>query len=276
VKPVSNDPNEIRRLNREAEARTNAANDVFETHQAAAANSSGLGSLVKADGEAFIPKPRSRAEENHSDVLKRILFIFAKLNPGIRYVQGMNEILAPLYYVFAHDDTAQAQAAPSSEPERKWTDDAEADSFFCFTIVMSEIRDRFIKSLDHSETGINAVIDSVQRLLAALDARVYEHLQALQIDARFYSFRWLTLLLSQEFELPDVLRLWDSLFADPQRFLFLNEFCCAMIVFIRERLLAGDFSDALKMLQHYPSDTDMQAVIHLAHQLRAKRIAAGL
>lgn len=35
--------------------------------------------------------------------LKRILTIFAKLNPGIRYVQGMNEVLAPLYYVFKND-----------------------------------------------------------------------------------------------------------------------------------------------------------------------------
>jgi len=28
------------------------------------------------------------------------LFIHAKLNPGIKYVQGMNEILAILYFVF--------------------------------------------------------------------------------------------------------------------------------------------------------------------------------
>lgn len=38
--------------------------------------------------------------ETHADVLSRILFIYAKLNPGIRYVQGMNEILAILYFVF--------------------------------------------------------------------------------------------------------------------------------------------------------------------------------
>lgn len=38
------------------------------------------------------------------EALKRVLFIFAKLNPGIRYVQGMNEVLAPLYYVFKTDN----------------------------------------------------------------------------------------------------------------------------------------------------------------------------
>lgn len=37
------------------------------------------------------------------DALRRILIIFAKLNSGIRYVQGMNEVLAPLFYVFRTD-----------------------------------------------------------------------------------------------------------------------------------------------------------------------------
>lgn len=37
------------------------------------------------------------------DALKNVLTIFAKLNPGIRYVQGMNEILAPIFYIFKND-----------------------------------------------------------------------------------------------------------------------------------------------------------------------------
>lgn len=36
----------------------------------------------------------------HSDVLARILFVYAKLNAGLKYVQGMNEVLAVLYYSF--------------------------------------------------------------------------------------------------------------------------------------------------------------------------------
>lgn len=41
--------------------------------------------------------------EAHWEVVERILFIYAKLNPGIAYVQGMNEIVGPLYYTFATD-----------------------------------------------------------------------------------------------------------------------------------------------------------------------------
>ena len=36
-------------------------------------------------------------------IFENVLLIFAKLNAGIRYVQGMNEILAPLFFVFRSD-----------------------------------------------------------------------------------------------------------------------------------------------------------------------------
>ena len=42
-------------------------------------------------------------KEAHWEVVERILFIYAKLNPGTGYVQGMNELVGPLYYTLASD-----------------------------------------------------------------------------------------------------------------------------------------------------------------------------
>ena len=42
-------------------------------------------------------------QEAHWEVVERILFLYAKLNPGQSYVQGMNEIVGPIYYTFASD-----------------------------------------------------------------------------------------------------------------------------------------------------------------------------
>lgn len=42
-------------------------------------------------------------QEAHWEIVQRILFLYAKLNPGQGYVQGMNEIVGPIYYVFASD-----------------------------------------------------------------------------------------------------------------------------------------------------------------------------
>ena len=38
-------------------------------------------------------------------------------------------------------------------------ENAEPDAFWCFTNLMSEIRDNFIKTLDHSECGIGEKLD---------------------------------------------------------------------------------------------------------------------
>jgi len=48
-------------------------------------------------------KPLEEGSEAHWEVVERILFVYCKLNPGQGYVQGMNEIIGPIYYCFATD-----------------------------------------------------------------------------------------------------------------------------------------------------------------------------
>jgi hypothetical protein len=76
---------------------------------------------------------RNNQGEHHFDVLSRILFVYGKLNPALRYVQGMNEILAPIYYVFCNDCNPYL------------LQHTESDAFFCFTIMMADLRDSFFK-----------------------------------------------------------------------------------------------------------------------------------
>ena len=69
----------------------------------------------------------------------------------------MNEIVGPIYYVLSLD------------PDKKWNRYAEADTFYCFTRVMSEIRDNFIQSMDQSTSGIHANMNTVFTLLKRHD-----------------------------------------------------------------------------------------------------------
>lgn len=107
---------------------------------------------------------------------------------------------------------------------------AEADCFFCFTALMGEIRDFFIKTLDESEGGIKQKMAKLSAMLKEKDLEVWTRLKDQELYPQYYSFRWLTLILSQEFPLPDVVRIWDSVFADEHRFDFLVRICCAMIM----------------------------------------------
>lgn len=97
---------------------------------------------------------------------------------------------------------------------------------------MSEIRDFFIKTLDESEGGIKQKMTKLSTLLKEKDIEVWNRLRDQELYPQYYSFRWLTLMLSQEFPLPDVCRIWDSVFADENRFKFLVDVCCAMIMLV--------------------------------------------
>lgn len=197
-------------------------------------------------------------QEAHWEVVERILFIYAKLNPGQGYVQGMNEILGPIYYTFA------------SDPRNEWKEFAEADSFFCFTNLMAEIRDIFIKTLDlDAVCGIGSMMASFTSKLKEKDEFLYNRIKELDLKPQYYAFRWLTLLLSQEFPLPDVLRIWDSLFADDRRFDFLICICCAMLMILRDEIISEDFPTVMKLVQNFQtSKVDLQRVLSKAVDIR--------
>ncbi|XP_038991774.1 TBC1 domain family member 13-like [Hibiscus syriacus] len=203
----------------------------------------------------------SQLAKSNQDALRNILIVFAKLNPGIRYVQGMNEILAPLFYVFKNDPDAEMAAA------------AEADTFFCFVELLSGFRDHFCQQLDNSIVGIRSTISRLSQLLKEHDEELWRHLEVTtKVNPQFYAFRWITLLLTQEFNFADSLHIWDTLLSDPEGPLeTLLRVCCAMLILIRKRLLAGDFTSNLKLLQNYPS-ANIGHLLYVANKLRSQAI----
>lgn len=201
----------------------------------------------------------SQFAKSNQEALRNILNVFAKLNPGIKYVQGMNEILAPIFYVFRNDPDAEMAAA------------AEADTFFCFVEILSGFRDNFCQQLDNSVLGIRSTITRLSLLLKEHDEELWRHLEVTtKVNPQFYAFRWITLLLTQEFNFAGSLHIWDTLLSDPEGPQeTLLRVCCAMLILIRRRLLAGDFTANLKLLQHYPS-TNINHMLYVANKLRSR------
>ncbi|CAK8578486.1 unnamed protein product [Lathyrus sativus] len=203
----------------------------------------------------------SKFAKSNQEALKNILIIFAKLNPGVKYVQGMNEILAPLYYVLKNDPDEENEAF------------AEADAFFCFVELLSGFRDNFVQQLDNSVVGIRSTITRLSQLLRKHDEELWRHLEITsKVNPQFYAFRWITLLLTQEFNFADSLHIWDTLLGDPEGPQeTLLRVCCAMLVLIRKRLLAGDFTSNLKLLQNYPS-TNISHLLYVANKFRVQSV----
>jgi len=57
------------------------------------------------------------------------------------------------------------------------------------------------------------------------------------------------LLLCQEFDMKDSIRLWDTLLSDPTRFSFTNFVCVALVSFVRDDIIDGDFACCMENLQ---------------------------
>ncbi|GAB2300333.1 hypothetical protein Dimus_034370 [Dionaea muscipula] len=206
----------------------------------------------------FFSSDSSLGKKNR-EAMRNILLIFAKLNPTTRYVQGMNEVLAPLYYVFSLDTDEGNKAA-----------NAEADSFGCFVRLLSDSVDHFCQQLDNnSSVGIHSTLSRLNELLKANDEGLWRHLEfTSKVNVQFYAFRWITLLLTQEFEFSIILRIWDSLLSHQSGIQdMLLRICCAMLLCVKSRLLSGDFAANLHLLQHYP-DVDIEHLLQVARDIK--------
>lgn len=193
------------------------------------------------------------------DALRRMLFVYAKsaeAAPG-GYRQGMNELAAPLLLCF-------------SDPRFADQSDAEADAYFCFRTIMRDMATVYVVKETDAD-GIGRQLHELQALLRIKDPRLDAHLAQLGINPRFYGLRWLRLWLAREFTLPDVMRLWDSLLATEVRLPWLRYVCVAMLVRIREDLLATDFPGCLKLLLHYPN-IDVAELVQVADRLRVANV----
>jgi len=157
--------------------------------------------------------------------LERILFVWSRLNQGVRYVQGMNEIIGTIFFVLAND------------AHREWSIHAEPDAYHLFNIIMVQMRDVYMSEMDETETGLHNRILSMMRLLSQHDPVLASHFNKMELNGSYFAVRWLTTLLGREFSLPETVRLWDSLFASTDMGNFLKYFCSTMLMAIRNDLV---------------------------------------
>jgi len=189
--------------------------------------------------------------------LRRVLYVFCRLNPGLGYVQGMNELVAHLFYPFTH------MCTDPTEPE--------AMAFHTFQSLMTHLGDNFCRALDKEKgTGVGSTMRVFQALVATADPFLYRHLHTLGVMPEFYAFRWITLFMSQEFQVPDVLRIWDYLFSDLENVRCMVYYVAvAMLTILKDMLASQSFGEVIMTLQQYPPEIDVDAIIRVAeHEIR--------
>lgn len=214
----------------------------------------------KAD---LTPEQKKEYVMTHGDVLGRLLYIYGRRHPDVNYVQGMNELLAVIYYLFAKD---------CFQGNEKYV---ESDSYFCFENLMEELKDWFNSSKDKEPTGIRAKLKHLAEVIEKNKPNIWEVIKEHGVDINIFAIRWQMLLLCQDFLMPDVTRLWDSLLSDMARFNFFSYICLALIVNVEEQILNGEFDTIVKSINDSPSNIEVKDLIHIAQDLLAKDVESS-
>ncbi|KAL8570149.1 hypothetical protein ACOMHN_030946 [Nucella lapillus] len=251
---------------------------------------------IKQDVIRTYPKIEFFQSNQMRNVMVDILFIFAKENPEVSYQQGMHELLAPIIFVLHYDHQAFLHASETDNvlPIIKDMLDPrylEHDAYYMFCQVMATVEPWYLakdicsapkrrhdvftsqpftrsQELIPSSVIVTKLTRIQDYLLKKFDMELHAHLETLEIAPQIYGIRWLRLLFGREFPMQDLLMLWDAIFADGIGFDLVDYIFVAMMLYIRDLLLASDYAGCLTALMKFPQVSDAHYFIDKSLWLR--------
>lgn len=124
----------------------------------------------------------------HLEQMKEMLLTYNEYNKDLGYVQGMSDLLAPIYAVIQDDAVA----------------------FWGFQKFMERMERNFLRD----QSGMRNQLLTLDQLVQFMDPVLWNHLQKADSTNFFFFFRMLLVWYKREFEWLDVLRLWEGLWTD--------------------------------------------------------------
>ncbi|KAL2191840.1 RabGAP/TBC [Thermothelomyces heterothallicus CBS 203.75] len=124
----------------------------------------------------------------HMEQLKDMLLTYNEYNRDLGYVQGMSDLLAPIYAVLQDDALA----------------------FWAFKSFMDRMERNFLRD----QSGMRSQLRALDHLVQFMDPKLYAHLESADSTNFFFFFRMLLVWYKREFDWPDVLHLWEVLWTD--------------------------------------------------------------
>jgi len=203
----------------------------------------------------FKENSKKNNKETNYEIIHRILFIFAKEHSKIYYVQGLNEIVAVIYYVFGQDKSPY------------FYNEVEADTYFCFENLIKEFNEFYEEEVYNSESKIKKQIDYIKFIVKNLEHDIFYSFKDLKIDIYLFVFRWYSLLFSQEFNLNCVLKLWDNILCQNNKYEYLNILVICALKLKKQDIISKDLSKIMNALQTF-DDLDVEKMLYLIEKVK--------
>ncbi|KAL8871960.1 MAG: hypothetical protein Q9174_002326 [Haloplaca sp. 1 TL-2023] len=189
----------------------------------------------------------------------------------------MHDILAYVLWAVGQDAICEERSddgQPEKMPESKLLHECldvrfvEHDTFTLFSIIMQTVKSSYeLGSMSHTAalaaSTNSPIVERSRRItevyLRQADPELAEHLTAIEIPAQVFLIRWIRLLFNREFNMDDVLDLWDRLFAEGPTLELVDLICVCMLLRIRWQLLESQYTEALTLLLRYPMPQSISA-----------------
>lgn len=203
-----------------------------------------------AQSEIPHPDPESRFASSganpHLEQLKDILVTYNEYNVNLGYVQGMTDLLSPLYVVLQDDSLA----------------------FIAFCEFMKRMERNFIRS----QEGMRDQLQTLGRLTRLMIPQLHTHLAKAESAHFFFFFRMILVWYKREFGWDDVLRLWEVLWTDYYSSQF-HLFIALAVLDLNKEIIIGRlhyFDEILKYINNLEMTLDLDVVLARAEQLFLK------
>ena len=185
-------------------------------------------------------KSRKNINESNFDIIKRILFIYSKEHPEINYIQGMNEIIFILYYIFEKDENPFI------------INFVESDSYFSFETLMDEFKNIYIdNNLRFSQLLITKKINYIKKIFESVDIELFNHFNNEKIQIDSFIMKWFFVIFSQQFKIDILINLWDRIFTKKNKIEFLCFFIVAIFINYKDLLMKLDFIQIMNFFQNF-------------------------
>ena len=202
-------------------------------------------------------------EPKNYDTLRRILFFYAKEHQDINYVQGMNEIIAIIFYIFSKDDN------PFYTKNYM-----ESDSYYTFGKLMDEIKDIFkMENIEYSQLYIKEIIDEIKKILKKVDYKLSNYFDEIGLEIDNFVMRWILVLFAQEFTIDVAVNFWDRLFTQKNKIKFICYISAAIIEKNKDIIMKLDASEIMEWaqeLQNKMNEIDISNIVQLALKIQKK------
>ncbi|KAL7625126.1 GTPase activating protein [Parahypoxylon ruwenzoriense] len=179
----------------------------------------------------------------HMEQMKDMLLTYNEYNKDLGYVQGMSDLLAPIYAVMQDD----------------------AIAFWGFQRFMDRMERNFLRN----QSGMRNQLLTLDHLVQFMDPKLYSHLETADSTNFFFFFRMLLVWYKREFMWMDVLHLWEVLWTDYLSSSFHLFVALAILEKHRDVIMTHlkHFDEVLKYVNELANTMDLESTLVRAEVL---------